>query len=103
MKTAKDIRRARYQRMCARRIVESRTQRVIGAKPVLTIPGGGWSAQQLRELFEPQMGRVLRAKPRFTMQETGRSLKTIVIQAGQRITKWIPILRRVAVVAEESK
>lgn len=35
--------------------------------------------------------------PKFTMQETGRFLRTIVIKAGQRVTQMIPILKRVKV------
>lgn len=37
------------------------------------------------------------AAPKFRMEDTGRVLRTIVVKAGQRITQWIPILRRVKI------
>lgn len=35
--------------------------------------------------------------PKFTMEATGRFLRTVVIKAGQRVTQMIPILKRVKV------
>jgi hypothetical protein len=37
------------------------------------------------------------AAPKFTMEATGRFLRTVVIEAGQRVSRMIPLLKRVKV------